>query len=219
MTTSPATLPERDVPWFALRRWSEYEGEQRANQLRLIGIAAFYAVELLNRYGLRLGALELPRVDRVTTRYHWEVTALAVAWVMLGLGVMVSLRRRVYPGWLKYVSTAGDLGLLTAVLAISDGPRSPLVAALFLIVVLSGLRFDLSLVRFATAGAMAAYLIVNGYARWFTERDIRVPRYYQLIVLIALALTGIILGQIVRRVHGIARQYAQRVQQSAERTT
>ena len=45
---------------------------------------------------------------------------------------------------------------------------------------------------------MSCYLFLNGFARWFTERDIGVPRYHQLIVLIALGLSGIVLGQVVR---------------------
>jgi hypothetical protein len=201
---------DRDVPWVTVRRWQEYEGEGRANLLRVIGIAAFYAIELVNHYGLQLGFLELPKVEGVDERFHLAVTALAVAWTMLGLGVYFCLRNRIFPASLKFLSTGGDLFLLTAILAMADGPRSPLVAAYFLVIALSGLRFNLVLVRCATLGAMAGYLYLLGLARWFTQRDIGVPRYHQLIVLLALGLTGIVVGQIVHKVHGMARDYAER---------
>jgi len=97
------------------------------------------------------------------------------------------------------------------VLVVADGPKSPLMVGYFLLIALSTLRFNLPLVRATTAGAMLCYLFLLGYARWFTERDVTVPRYHQLIVLLALGLTGIIVGQVIRRVRELAQQYAARV--------
>ncbi len=72
--------PARDVdqPWFIVGRLREYDGEQRANLLRIVGIAAFYTIELINRYGLQLGILDMPPVAGVDQRFHLAVTALAV---------------------------------------------------------------------------------------------------------------------------------------------
>lgn len=159
-------------------------------------------MELINRHGVRVGGLEFPPVAGVDDRFHYSITALAVAWTMLGLGVVLALRQSTYPGWLKYVATGADLALLTAVLVVADGPRSPLVVVFFLLIALAGLRFDLLLLRLTTIGAVAAYLYLNGFARWFTEREIGVPRYHQLIVLLALILTGVLLGQIIRTANG-----------------
>ena len=104
--------------------------------------------------------------------------------------------------------------LLTGILTVADGPRSPLVVGYFLLIVLSTLRFNLPLVRVATVGSMAGYLFLLGYAKWFTDRDLRLPRYHQIIFLLALALSGIVLGQVIRRVHGLAKEYAGRVESS-----
>jgi hypothetical protein len=195
---------------FILGRWQEYEGEARANLLRIIGIGAFYIVELLNYYGLQLGFIEIPQLaDRP---FHEAVTALAVVWTMLSLGVLLCLRQRFFPAILKYLTTACDLVLLTAVLVLASGPRSPLVAGYFLVIVLATLRFRLPLVWFASGGAMLGYLFLCGYAKWFTAQDVRVPRYHQLIVLLALALTGIILGQVIRRARGLLRDLAIRLE-------
>src|SRR5687768_4983583 len=98
-------LTERQ--WFIVGRWEEYEGESRANLLRIIGIGAFYTIELLNYYGFRLGPFEMPAV--VDEHFHQIVTALAVAWTMVALGTLLCLRRQIFPPALKYVTTGADL--------------------------------------------------------------------------------------------------------------
>jgi hypothetical protein len=202
--------PGADRQWFIVGRWQEYEGEARANLLRLLGIALFYLVEWIDYRGLRLGPLEMPPV--VGPDFHRAVTALAVAWAMVALGVFLCRSQRVLPSSLKYLSTACDVVFLTAILVVADGPRSPLVVGYFLVVVLAALRFSLPLVRFATAAAAGGYLFLLGHARWIEESR-RVPRYQQAIVLLALVLTGVILGQVVRRVRRLAEEYARRLYQ------
>src|SRR5438132_6089355 len=88
-----------DREWFIVGRWEEFEGEGRANLLRLIGITAFYAVELVNYHGLNLGFLQMPTI--VERPFHLAVTMLAVAWSMLCLGVLFCRRQAFFPGWLK----------------------------------------------------------------------------------------------------------------------
>jgi hypothetical protein len=206
---SGQTRPDLDELWFISGRLQQYQAEARANLLRIIGVGSFYVIELLNYHGFNLGAFELePTVDRP---FHLAATALAVAWSMFALGTMFCLKWRVFPKAMKTITTAADLLLLTAILLVADGPRSPLVVGYFLIIALASLRIDLRLVRFATVGAMAGYVVLLGYAKWFAERDVRVPRYEELIVLLALALTGILLGQVIRQVRFIADDYARRV--------
>jgi len=211
--TTPAQL---DRQWFIVGRWQEFEGEARANLLRIIGIGGFYLVELANYYGLRLGAFEMPKV--VERSFHQQVTALAVAWTVVALAVLLCLSQRFFPRVLKYLSTGADVVLLTGILMVADGPRSPLVVGYFLVIALATLRFNLPLVWFATAGSVAGYLFLSGYAKWFTERDIRVPRYHQIIFLLALVLSGIVLGQVIRRVRRLAQDYARRVRSGEEET-
>jgi hypothetical protein len=194
------TDQDHDGRWLIAQRWQEYYGEQRAAVLRLVAIAAFYAVELMNYHGLSIGPLEMPPAADVTQKFHQSVTALAVAWTTAGIGVLLCLRNRIFPRWLKYASTLIDLALLTSVLVLADGPRSPLVVAYFVVIALAGVRFSLPLVRCATVGSMFCYLYLNGFARWFTEREIGIPRYHQFIVLIALLMTGLIVGQVLRLV-------------------
>lgn len=209
MATGLQQRPAADREWFIVGRWQEYDGEQRANLLRIVGIGVFYAVELINYHGLHLGVLEMPAV--VDRPFHLAVTFLAVAWTMVALGVFLCLRNQFFPAALKYVSTSCDLVLLTSILCVADGPRSPLVVGYFLVLVVAALRFNLELIWFATAAAAACYLYLLGYARWFADRDIRVPRYHQLIFLLAVVMTGVFLGQVVRRVRRLAEDYARRI--------
>jgi hypothetical protein len=204
--------PTRERQWFIVSRWQEYEGEARANLLRTIGIGAFYIIELVN-HGVQIGGLQLPQV--VDDRFHQSITALAVAWTMVALVTLVCLRRHVFPAALKFATTAADVVLLTAVLMIADGPRSPLVVGYLLIIALAGLRLSLRLMWLATLCSMAGYIFLLGYVKYYVAAEraaaTSVPRYYELIVLVALAMEGIILGQLIRRVRVMAEDFARRL--------
>jgi hypothetical protein len=207
---APAPLAGADDrAWYIVGRWQEYEGEARANLLRLAAIAAFYAIELINDYGVDLGFIQIPKVRDAA--FHQVVTAIAAAWLLLGVGVHLWLRMRLMPEALKYVSTGLDVVLLTLLLMVADGPRSPLIVGFFLIPAMATLRFRLRLVWFATIAAMLGYVWLLGWAWWIEgTRDVRVPRYHELIVLTALAMGGIIQGQVIRRVKALAAEHARR---------
>ena len=202
--------------WHIVGRWQEYAGEGRANLLRLIAVTAFYAVELAHYHGLQLVFFEIPGGG--STRYfHIAVTMLVVVWAMLCLGIYVARTQGFFPAGLKFFSTGCDLVLLTCVLALGEGTKSPLVLGFFLIQMLACLRFHLGLIWFSSVGSALGYLFLMGYARWFQEAQ-RVPRYQQLLTLIALAISGVILGQVIRRVRRLAESYAERLNATREGT-
>ncbi len=208
---SPASHAQAEKDWFIVGRWEEFEGEGRANLLRLIAVAAFYAVELYNYYWLQV-------VDRP---FHLAVTFLTLAWAMLCLSILLCRKQRIFPQWLKYISTGGDAVLLTSMLTLADGPKSPLVVAYFLVIVAAALRFSLPLVWFALGGSIGGYLFLLGFARWgelpgWPKPDMIVPRYHQIIFVLALVLTGVVLGQVIRRVRRLAEHYAQRLEDARE---
>ena len=193
--------PERR--WYIAGRWQHFEGELRANQYRLLGILLFYANELVNYYGLDLGFIQFPKVASVTKELHGSITLLCTAWVLAAWLVQVTLARRVFPPSLKYLTTAVDLVTATAVLMIADGPRSPLVAGYFVIINLAALRLDAALVRLTTAGAVAGYLAVLGYAAWYRP-ELKVPRYHEVIMLLSLSLAGLFVADVVKRIRQFA---------------
>ena len=197
MTKESSQNANADRQWFIAGRWQEYEGESRANLLRVCGIALFYLVEFHNR-------------ANVSAVFHSAMTALAAGWLMTSWAVYVCLNRRVFPGAMKFLSTGVDLLLLTCLLLLADGPRSPMIVGYFFILSLALLRFNISLLRFATAGAMISYLAVARQAAW-RRPELGVTPNYELIVCLSLALCGTTLGQAVRRMRGFAEDYARRM--------
>ena len=219
---------ERD--WFIIQRWQAYEAEGRANLLRIIAIGAFYIVHLWSYFSAQgrvpnFGFFQLAETGEINRQFHILVTLLAVAWAMLALGILLALQQRMFPRWLPYFSTGCDIVLLTSIICLGSVARSPLVAGYFLILILATLRLSLPLIWYATSGCALAYLCVLGCAKWpntfgidtivAAGVEIRVPRYHQVIVMLAIILAGVMLGQIVRRVRRLAEQFAQRNQDAA----
>jgi hypothetical protein len=207
-SAAPATTPA-DRQWFIVGRWQEFEGESRANLLRIVAIGAFYIVQLVHFYGFS-------DQGDVARQFHQRATAVAVAWTMVSLSVMLCLRRQILPAALKYCTTACDLLLLTALASLGTGPHSPLVLAYFLIIALAALRFSLGLVWMATLGSMLGYWLLVGIkdgennGHWFDSQHAVAP-VEQLITLVSLGLTGVVIGQVVRRVKALSVEYAQRL--------
>jgi hypothetical protein len=212
--------PAAERSWFIVGRWEEYEGEGRANLLRVIGLVAFYLVELVNYHGLNLGFLQMPSI--VSRGLHLAISMVVLVWACVCLAVYVCRIQGVFPKQLKFLSTGADLVLLTTIIALAEGPKSPLLVVYFIILGLAALRFNLALIWFATAGAVLCYLCVLAYGRWFLPATtnpptlpIVVPRFHQVIMIFGLALTGVILGQIIRRVRKLAEFYAEKQREQA----
>jgi hypothetical protein len=200
---SSAALSDRQ--WYIVGRWQEYEGEGRANLVRVLAVLAFYVVQMVHYYGYS---------DRspAEAAFYQKATAIAGAWTILSVAVLYCLRAHVFPAALKYISTACDLILLTAVISLAAGPGSALVRAYPIVLAMAALRFSLSLVWFSTLGAMAGYMALVGMRDkvWFDDQHV-VPVTDQLITLLSFAVAGIVLGQVIRRVRAVSSQYAERL--------
>jgi hypothetical protein len=200
--------------WDVARRWRQYEAEIRVNTMRIIAVGTFYLIHLVHHYTAShphrlLSLLQLGGGEALSQKLHMAVTAVAVAWTMWALLVHSLLREHVFPKWLPAISTGIDTLLLTAMLLLSSGAASPLVAGYFLIIMLAGLRLDLWLIRAATGGCLLGYIVVLGATRWprglLLENTLpAVPRFHQLMVLAALLLSGVIAGQWVRHARCMA---------------
>lgn len=204
MATATAQINLRQ--WYIVGRWQEYDGESQANLLRMVAIGSLYVVELLRFY-----VFEKASPDHLP--FHRQATLIALAWSLVGLAIWLCLKLRIFPAALKYASTACDVLLLTALASLNrPGPFSPLVLGYFLIIAMSALRFSLRLVWFATLASMCGYWSLVGLVdpHWF-DADHAVPVGRQLVTLVSLGLTGIVIGQVVRRVQGLATDYAQRL--------
>jgi hypothetical protein len=211
--------------WFIAQRWQAYDAEARANLLRIVGIGAFYLIHLWSYFSAQgrlpnFGFLQLAEAGEISPRFHAIVTLLAVAWAMLALGILLALKQRIFPVWLPYFSTGCDIVLLTSIICVGSVARSPLITGYFLILIVATLRLSIPLIWFSTAGCAVAYLCVLGCAKWPNTfgidslmpagMAIRVPRYHQVIVMAAIILAGVMLGQIVRHVRRLAEDFAER---------
>jgi hypothetical protein len=219
---------EADRSWFIAQRWQAYGAESRANLLRIIAIGVFYLVHLWTYFGSQgwlpnYGFLQIAESGDISKRFHLLVTLIAVAWAMLALGILLALQHRIFPRWLPYFSTGCDIVLLTSIVCLGGMARSPLVVGYFLVLILAALRLSLPLIWFATAACGLAYLFVLGCAKWPEQfglprlvgqatADLHVPRYHQIVVLVAIVMAGVMLGQIVRRLRQLAQEFAERSQ-------
>ncbi len=193
--------------WHVTERLGSLAGESRANALRVLGIVVFYAIEVVNYRGLSLGPIQMPAVEGVDSDFHAMATALTVAWIMVAAMVLLATRNRIFPPILKYLSTGADLFLLTSVLTLADGPRSPVLLIYFLLIALAGTRLSQRLVLFATGGAVLGYVALLAQARYLRPA-LEVPPHWAVTTVAALVLSGVVVWQIVGSVRRAARAYA-----------
>lgn len=194
---------------IAIDDWQAVDAERRVNLIRISAITGFYLIHLWHVSASNLGesASAIIGFDvnkPVSSSVHLSVTVLCLGWLMQALAVHLMVAQRRVPEWFVTLGTLGDIVWLTAALCFSSGPGGPMVAGYFLIIMLSGVRFNLRLVRITTVGAILGYLVLLGVARWpvgiIKEIGIEtVPRYHQVMVLVAILFSGVIIGQIVRR--------------------
>lgn len=201
-----------DHSWSDAQRLEGYAGEVRVNLIRLAAIVVFYGHHLVNVFLIQ----DDPALHG---GYHATVTVLALAWAMAVLAIHFCLSRRWVPPALKYVATAWDLILITAVLVVGRDPKSMLAVLYFLVIIAAALRLSLPLVYFATFGAMAAYLFYLGYVRFglHVEDKDRLSRPQQIIFLLALGAAGLLAGQVVRQVRRLIQGYPIRVADEQEK--
>lgn len=196
--------------WYIVSRWQEYQGEMRANLLRILCVLALYGVHLVNHYFLIDAAAREKQLE-----FHKALTFLCSGWVFVALGVQLCLRRQWLPAAISYATTAADIILVTLTANLGQGPASPAVFGYFLVIVLAGLRFQVVLLWCASLGCVAGYLalLALGHPHWLGSEEApkMVPRLEEAVVIISLLLSGIILGQIVRQAPNMAGEYVERL--------
>lgn len=199
----PAGGQDHEAPWTAAGRAEEWAGELRVNLIRMVAIAAFYGQHLINYYVRKMADL--------TPEYHLVVTGIALSWTAAALALHVALAGRRQLPYLKYAAVAWDCFMATSLLIVSDGPRSPLLVLLFLIVATASLRVHLRLVWVASVLVLLSYGAVCAHSRWVRPES-RVPVHHHVIFALALGSAGLLAGQAVRQTRRFARDYADRVE-------
>ncbi len=176
----------------------------RAALLRAILVALFYSIQLIHY----LSSASISNEDRL---FHRQVTLATIGWLFLSMSILLTLRAGAMHPLLKYISTGIDLGLVTLLAWLGHGPNSPLVTALFLVLVMASLRFKIGLVWFATLGAISCYMLLVGSvdSGWFDAKH-ETPVLTQAITLCSFVSGGLVLGQVVRSARTMAHAYRDR---------
>jgi hypothetical protein len=201
--------------WAEARRLEAWAGETRVNLIRAVALVAFYGHHLLHVYVFQ----DDPNARGV---FHLAVTAVVLAWTA-AVGVLYAcLARRRVPPALKFVATAWDLILVTALVIISpEGPRSPLIFLYFVVVAAAPLRLSLPLVQFATLGSWAAAAVALGQyvsfrvgteAYYAPGSTFRIDRTAEVLFLMSVGAVGLLGGQAVRQARRLVQGYPVRVE-------
>lgn len=197
--------------WLDARRIEEWAGEVRVNLIRLVAIVVLYAHHLVNVY--------LFRDDpSLAGRYNLGVTALVLAWSAAVLVLHYCLTRRWVPPALKYVATGWDILLVTLLLMLTAEPKSWLAVLYLLVIAAAPLRLSLPLVYTATLGSIAAYLCLLWYLKYGLQLSDtqRLSRPNQVIFVLALGISGLLAGQMVRQVQRLMQGYPFEVMEGQE---
>ncbi len=205
-TIAPPRGPSPDAAWRAASRAEEWAGELRVNLIRLAAIAVFYGNHLIDFYLRDLG---------ISAEYHLTVTCVAAAWAAAALAIHTVLTRRGNPGYLKYVALGWDVFMATSLIVFSNGPRSPFLVLLLLILFSASLRLNLRLVWTASLAVALSYGVACGHSKWVSP-ETRVPVKEHVVFLLALATGGLLAGQAVRQSRRFARNHAERLFATSE---
>jgi hypothetical protein len=181
-----ATRIAEPVVW--LQRRETWAGDRKANRIRLAAVAVFTVNELVNYHVLKV----------VDARFHYGSLLIIAIWVAATALFAVMLREHLWPRALSYVIVSTDVLLLTWLLLLGDGPKSPLVVLYFLVIALSGVRVDPRVCLFTAGAAMFGYGTVLQFMK-MRQPDLLVPPYHAVIVALALLLMGVVMAHLVGR--------------------
>ncbi len=184
--------------------------EHRINFIRVLALAAFYAVHTAV-YALQDRLANYPWLNpnlhdaghSISSAMHTIVSIIVFGWIIQSVAVHLLASDPQARYWLGPFCIVLDSLWLTSLICMTRGPSSALVAAYFLIVASSTIRMDLRQVRLATICSVLGYLIALGCARWpigllKEVPTVTIPRYHQVILVLAIAFAGVLAGQAVR---------------------
>ncbi|HXF81960.1 MAG TPA: hypothetical protein VNN19_04325 [bacterium] len=84
------------------------------------------------------------------------IVGLTAALALLNLAYTAVLRRSA-PPWLKYVTTATDLGLISILVAVTGGSRSVFFLAYFIVLVSNSFRYGMGMALYVATGFNVMY--------------------------------------------------------------
>ncbi len=169
-----------------------WAGEIRVNLIRVLAIISLYLYHIWHR---------LHGDPARDVEFHRLISLVVFSWAAGATVLHVILQRRQSLGHVPLLMIVLDLVLTTLVVCLTQNPQTTLIAVYFLIIGSSALRLKLSAVYLATIGSLAGYLFFLGHLRFVMKipDELRQARSSQIIFLIALLLSGMIAGQVIRQ--------------------
>jgi hypothetical protein len=143
------------------------------------------------------------------------VTWVVALWAAAVIALHWRLVHRRVPSWLKYASAGFDaamIALICCIACVANGsPRTPLVLLFFPLIATAPLRMSLRLVYFTTAAAGVGYLVLLafyawgyvGFQKYYATPELRIPRSEEAVYLLAMIVSGLLAGQMVRQVRRV----------------
>lgn len=183
------------------RRLFAIEGETRLNLLRLVALAGFYGIHLVNRFvvGMSSGdtvTVPLGSSELVLPIYDTAATGIVVTWASMTAAILLVIRSTLFRGLVPVVVTLMDVLLLTTLLMLGNGPSSPMLVAYFLVIVGASLRGRREHVWAATLASAAGYGATVGFATQFRPQFLP-NTYHYLIMGFALLATGLVMDSLI----------------------
>jgi len=193
--------PQARPPSTLERAW-RWMRREPALMSHLGVMGCFYAVQLFNYHLIQV----------IDWDFHYPVSLILLTW----LAALFVCQRFIHsPQWgdlARYAWGTVDAGAILALLLWADGAASPLIVALPLVVVGSGLWFRVRLVLYMTFLALLSYaiLVADFYFRRSDLQQRFDPAFdrpvYFAITLLAL---GVVVAFQVRRIRRLSRYYEQ----------
>ena len=178
--------PMEKLVW--LQRKETWEGDMKANRIRIAALFIFAINECLNYYVFHV-------VDK---RFHIGSLLVVFMWFVCAGIFQWMLRHHVWSERAPYLMVSVDLLWMTWLLFLADGPKSPLVAIYFLIIALSGIRLSPRLCLYSSGAAVFGYLSVLQFVK-NQAPQFMVPRSHETIVILSLFFMGIIMAHLMSR--------------------
>jgi hypothetical protein len=182
------TSPQIAEPVLWLKRRESWAGDLKANRIRLAAVALFTVNELINYHVLHV----------VDARFHYGSLLIIGLWVAATALFTIMLREHIWPRAISYVIVSTDVLLLTWLLLLGDGPKSPLVVLYFLVIALAGVRVDPLVCLYTAAASAFGYGAVLEFVKR-QKPEFLVPVYHAVIVALALLLMGVVMAHLVGR--------------------
>jgi hypothetical protein len=182
------TSPQIAEPVLWLKRRETWAGDQKANRIRLAAVALFTINELVNYHVLHV----------VDLRFHVGSLLIVGLWVAATALFTVMLREHIWPRAISYVIVSTDVLLLSWLLLLADGPKSPLVVLYFLVIALSGVRVNPGVCLYTAAASAFGYGAVLEFVKR-QKPELLVPPHHAVIVALSLLLMGFVMAHLVGR--------------------